>query len=159
MDGEPFGFLRSRHAGVGAGAQLLTEAWLFDADDIPAHRDGVRYLNTRSSRSEAMADIAGWRTFYRREQEDRSPVFGVVLDERREKYGPTVPRELQDHFLDGTLDFYGVGLLRPHPRHGRFHADALTFTWGIVAPCGLEGIYTQVDRVPKSLADYAPRSP
>ncbi|MGW7410191.1 hypothetical protein ACWGI9_42075 [Streptomyces sp. NPDC054833] len=67
--------------------------------------------------------------------------------------------EQRNAFLDGTLEVYGVGVLRactaPHHRRGLFHADTATFTWGLIAPSGLEGIYTNT--APKSLAAHAPQ--
>lgn len=99
-----------------------------------------------------MADLAHRRSM-------RSPVLAVVADERFNRYGPDVTGEQRDALLDGTLEVYGVGILRviaaPHPRRGQFYADTATFTWSPIAPSSLEGIYTSA--APKSLAAYAPQ--
>ncbi|MER7692451.1 hypothetical protein [Streptomyces sp. NPDC097610] len=159
VDGEPFGYLRRRHAGVGTGARSQFEAWLYDTAEVTDHRDGVRYLNTRASRAEAMADLAWWRSMFGPVEDDRSPVLAVVTDEEYFKYGPDATEEQQDGFIDCTLEVYGVGILRaytaPHPRRGQFHADTDTFTWGLIAPSGLEGIYTTAP--PAALARHAPQ--
>ena len=156
VDGECYGFLRRRHAGVGSDAQPLVEAWLYDTDRSPAHRDGIRYLNTRSSRAAAMADIAQCRSFADGE-DDNSPVFAAVVDEQFSK--TTVEDEVIGRgLLYRTLDVYGVGILRPHPDHGRFHADLETFTWGLIAPFGLEGLYTQAGLLPPALIAHAPQT-
>ncbi|MGW1291082.1 hypothetical protein ACWD4N_48020, partial [Streptomyces sp. NPDC002586] len=103
-------------------------------------------------------DLAHWRSMFGPVEDDLSPVLTVVVDEQFNKYGPDVTEEQRDAFLDGTLEVYGVGTLRayvpPHPRRGQFYADAASFTWGLIAPSGLEGIYTSA--APKSLAAYAP---
>ncbi|GAA1042131.1 hypothetical protein GCM10009566_42250 [Streptomyces murinus] len=157
VDGEPFGFLRRRHNSIGMYTEH--EAWLYDTDDFANHRDGVSYRSTRTSRAEAMADLAHWRSMFGPIEDDLSPVFAVVGDEQFDKYGPEVTGELRDALLDGTLEVYGVGALRaftpPHPRRGQFYADTDTFTWGLIAPSGLEGIYTSA--APKSLAAHAPQ--
>lgn len=159
VDGEPFGYLRRRHSGGDTYAEHRFEAWLYDTDEITDHRDGVRYLNTRASRAEAMAELAWRRSMFGPVEDDPSPVLAVVADEDFFKYGPDATRAQQDAFLDGTPEVYGVGILRPytapHPRRGQFHADTATFTWGLIAPSGLEGVYTRA--APKSLASYAPR--
>jgi hypothetical protein len=134
------------------------EAWLYDTDEVTDHRDGVSYLNTRASRAEAMADLAHWRSIGPVE-DDLSLVLAVVADEEFYKYGPDATEEQQDGFLDGVLEVYGVGILRPytapHPRRGQFHADSDTFTWGLIAASGLEGIYTRA--APEALTPYAPQ--
>ncbi|MEJ8654950.1 hypothetical protein [Streptomyces sp. MS1.AVA.4] len=158
VDGEPFGHLRRRHAGVGTYARHQFEAWLYDTDEVTDHRDGLRYVNTRASRSEAMADLAHWRSFLGRIEDDLSPVLAVVVDDEFPKYGPETTEEQQDGFLDGTLEVYGVDILRAHttpPRRGQFHADAETFTWGLTSVSGLEGIYTRA--APTALAAHAPQ--
>ncbi|MDA5147448.1 hypothetical protein PEM37_38755 [Streptomyces sp. AD681] len=157
VDGEPFGFLRRRHSGIGMYTEHQFEAWLHETDELADHRDGASYRSTRASRAEAMADLAHWRSMFGPIEDDLSPVFAVVVDERFDKYGPDVTEEQRDAFLDGTLEAYGVGVLRtfvpPHRRRGQFHVDTATFTWGLIAPSGLEGIYTRA--APKSLAAYA----
>ncbi|WP_329020297.1 hypothetical protein [Streptomyces sp. NBC_01601] len=157
VDGEPFGYLRRRHNGIGTYAPDQFEAWLYDTDEIPDHRDGVRYLNTRPSRAEAMADLAHWRSMFGPVEDGLSPVLAVVVDETFYKYGPDTTEEQQDGFLNGSLEVYGVGILRPyvapHRRRGQFYADTDTFTWGLIAPTGLEGLYTKT--VPESLAAHA----
>ncbi|MDX2916245.1 hypothetical protein [Streptomyces griseiscabiei] len=159
VDGEPFGFLRRRHNGVGTHAEHAFEAWLYDTDEFADHRGGVSYRSTRASRAEAMADLAHWRSMFGPIEDDLSPVFAVVGDERFDKYGPEATGEQRDALLDGTLEVYGVGALRaftpPHPRRGQFYADTVTFAWGLIAPSGLEGIYTSA--APKSLAAHAPQ--
>lgn len=159
VDGEPFGFLRRRHSGIGTYARHRFEAWLYAPDEFPLHRDGVHYVNTRASRDEAMADLAHWRSFLGRADDDLSPVIGVVADEEFSKYVPNVTEDEEQGFRDGALEVYGVGMLRPYPaghrRRGQFYADAGTFTWGLIAPYGLEGIYTKA--LPASLAQYTPR--
>ncbi|WP_331751911.1 hypothetical protein OG713_46040 (plasmid) [Streptomyces sp. NBC_00723] len=159
VDGKPFGFLRCRHNGVGMYTGHQFEAWLYDTDEFADHRDGVHYRSTRASRAEAMADLAHWRSMFGPIEDDLSPVLTVVADEQFNKYGPGVTGEQRDALLEGTLEVYGVGTLRaytpPHPRRGQFYADTATFTWGLIAPSGLEGIYTGA--APKSLAAYAPR--
>ncbi|MFD9280228.1 hypothetical protein ACFWD7_23485 [Streptomyces mirabilis] len=159
VDGEPFGFLRHRHNGRGTYAEDQFEAWLYDTDEHPDHRDRVRYLNTRPKRADAMADIAHWRSFLDRDEDDLSPVLAVVADETFYKYGPDMTDEQEAGFLDGTLEVYGVGILRPyappHRRRGQFYAAEETFTWGLIAPAGLEGIYTQ--QAPEPLAAHAPQ--
>ncbi|MEU5044585.1 hypothetical protein [Streptomyces griseorubiginosus] len=157
VDGEPFGFLRRRHNGIGMYTEHQFEAWLYATDGSADHRGGVRYLNSRASRAEAVADLAWRRSMFGPIEDDPSPVLAVVADERFYKYGPDVTEEQRDAFLDGTLEAYGIGVLRafapPHPRRGQFHAD--TATWGLIAPSGLEGIYTRA--APKSLTAYAPQ--
>lgn len=159
VDGAPFGFLRRRHNGVGMYTEHQFEAWLYDTDEFTDHRDGVRYRSTRASRAEAMADLAHWRSMFGPVEDDLSPVIAVVADEQFNKYGPDVTGEQRNALLDGTLDVYGIGALRafapPHPRRGQFYADAASFTWGLIAPSGLEGIYTSA--APKSLAAHAPQ--
>ncbi|MFE5010953.1 hypothetical protein ACFRJ3_41175 [Streptomyces sp. NPDC056696] len=162
VDGEPFGFLRCRHSGVGMHTEYRYEAWLYDtdeSDEFADHRDGVRYRSTRTSRAEAMADLAHWRSMFGPIEDDLSPVLAVVADEQFNRYGPDVTGEKRDALLDGTLEAYGIGVLRaiaaPHPRRGQFHADTASFTWGLIAPSRLEGIYTSA--APKSLAPYAPQ--
>jgi hypothetical protein len=158
VDGEPFGFLRRRHNGVGMYAQHQFEAWLYDTDEFADHRDRVRYVNTCASRAEAMADLA-WRRSIGPVEDDLSPVLAVVVDEEFNKYAPGISDTQADSFLDRTLEVYGVGILRayapPHPRRGQFHADAATFTWSLIAPSGLEGLYTRA--APKSLVAHAPK--
>ncbi|MFC8372762.1 hypothetical protein ACFUIT_33195 [Streptomyces sp. NPDC057239] len=158
VDGHAFGFLRRRHAGVGTTAQRQFEAWLHETDEVPDHRDRVRYLNTLTSRADAMAEIAEWQTFCLHEEEDRSPVIAVVVDEDYDRWGPTTPVTVQDGFSDGSLEVYGVGIMGPHPRRGRFHAVPGTFTWGLIAPCGLEGLYSQPHLLPEALLPYAPQT-
>ncbi|MET7693842.1 hypothetical protein ABZT06_38755 [Streptomyces sp. NPDC005483] len=159
VDGERFGFLRCRHNGVGMYTEHQFEAWLYDPDKVTAHHDGATYLGTRASRAEAMADLAHWRSMFGPVEDDLSPVLAVVVDEQFYKYGTDMSEEQRDGFLDGTLEVYGVGILRAFParhrRRGQFHADTATFTWGLIAPSGLEGLYTR--RAPKSLAAYAPQ--
>lgn len=156
IDGEPFGFLRRRHNGVGLYAQRQFEAWLYDTDECAGSRDRVRYVNTCASRTEAMAALA-WRRSIGLAEDDPNPLLAVVVDEEFSKYTPEISDTLADSFLDGTLEAYGVGILRAyapaHPRRGQFHAD--TFTWGLIAPSGLEGLYTRA--APTSLAAHAPR--
>ncbi|MEV7929653.1 hypothetical protein [Kitasatospora sp. NPDC088779] len=158
VDGEPFGFLRRRHSGVGMNTEHRFEAWLHDTEEITDHRDAVRYVNTRSSRAEAMADLAYWRSFLGRDEDDLSPVLAVVTDDQFDTYGPDTAEEQQGGLLDGTLGVYGVGVLRPyaapHPGRGQFHADARTFSWSLIAPSGLEGIYTRL--LPEALAAFHP---
>ncbi|MFF8786943.1 hypothetical protein [Streptomyces sp. NPDC015125] len=159
VDGKPFGFLRLRHNGVGTYAQPQVEAWLHDTNEVPDHRDAVRYINTRSSRAEAMADLAHRRSFLGHAEDDLSPVLAVVADEEFDTYGPDLTEEQQDGFRDGTLAAYGVGILRPylapHRRRGQFYAETDSFTWSLTAPSGLEGIYTQ--QAPGVLAPHAPQ--
>ncbi|MFB8407835.1 hypothetical protein [Streptomyces sp. NPDC055912] len=156
VDGKPFGFLRRRHNGAGTDAEHQIEAWLYDTDEVPDHRNAVRYLNTRSGRAEAMADIAHWRSFLGRTEDDLSPVLAVVVDDAFDRWGGGLTDEQQSALIEGTLEVYGVGLLRPHPKHGRFHADADTFTWGLIAPsAGLEGIYTE--QLPEVLSAHTPK--
>ncbi|MEU5476846.1 hypothetical protein [Streptomyces mirabilis] len=156
VDGQPFGFLRRRH--MGHNDRFLFEGWLHDPDEVPDHRDGVRYINTRASRVDAVADIAHWRSFLGRAEDDLSPVLAVVVDEEFDKWGAAWTADGRlDGFYDRTLKVYGVGVVHPHPNHGRFHADAGTFTWGLIAPSGLEGLFTQVGRLPESLAAHAPQ--
>ncbi|KAF5991699.1 hypothetical protein BOG92_007210 [Streptomyces sp. WAC00263] len=157
VDGEPFGFLCHRHNGRGTYTEDQFEAWLYDTDEYPDQRDRVRYLNTRPKRADAMADIAHWRSFLDRDEDDLSPVLAVVADETFYKYGPNMTEEREAVFLDGTLEVYGVGILRsyapPHRRRGQFYAAEETFAWGLIAPAGLEGIYTQ--QAPEPLAAHA----
>ncbi|MFF9436682.1 hypothetical protein ACF1BP_23450 [Streptomyces sp. NPDC014735] len=159
VDGKPLGFLRRRHNGVGTYTEHQFEAWLHDTDEIPDHRDGVRYRSTRASRAEAMADLAHWRSMFGPVEDDLSPVLAVVTDVKFYKYGPDATEEQQDGFLDGSLEVYGVGILRPylapHPRRGQFYADTDTFTWGLIAPSGLEGLYTQ--HLPEVLTPHTPQ--
>ncbi|MFE6274081.1 hypothetical protein ACFVQ9_35430 [Streptomyces goshikiensis] len=158
VDGQPLGFLRRRHNGTGMYAEHQVEAWLYDTDEIPDHRDAVRYRSTRSSRAEAMADLAHWHSVFGPVEDDLTPVLAVVADETFYKYGPDATDAQRNGFLDGTLDVYGVGILRPytapHPRRGQFYADTDTFTWGLIAPSGLEGIYTR--QLPEPLAECRP---
>lgn len=159
VDGELFGFLRLRHSGIGMYAESQVEAWIYDTDEVSDHRDGVRYRNTRPSRAEAMADLAWHRSMFGPVEDDLSPVLAVVIDEKFYKYGPQVTREQRDGFGEGSLEVYGVGVLRPyaatHPRRGQFYADTDTFSWGLIAPSGLEGLYTK--KAPAALAAYAPQ--
>lgn len=159
VDGEPFGFLRRRHDGVGMYTEHQFEAWLYHTDEFADHRDGVRYRSTHASRAQVMADLAHWRSMFGPIEDDFSPVLAVVADEQFNTYGPDVTGEQRDAFLEGTLEVYGVGALRaytpPHPRRGQFYADTATFAWGLIAPSGLEGIYTSA--APKPLAVYAPQ--
>jgi hypothetical protein len=158
VDGEPYGFVRRRHAGVGTDEPFLFEAWLYDTDEVPDHRDRVRYVNTRDSRADALADIAHQRSFLGRDEDDLSPVLAVVADEQFDKmYGPGLTDAQTSQLIKGSLEVYGVGILRPHPKHGRFHADADTFTWGLIAPSGLEGLYTQARHLPEALVAHAPQ--
>ncbi|MGW4951467.1 hypothetical protein [Streptomyces parvulus] len=156
VDGEPYGFLRRRH---GVYAEHRVEAWLYEPDEIPDHRDGVRYLSTRASRAEAMADLAHWRSMFGPVEDDPSPVYAVVADEQFDRWGQGVSQEQSRELRNGSLEVYGIGALRafapPHARRGQFYADLATFTWGLIAPSGLEGIYTRA--APKSLAGNAPR--
>ncbi|MFF8932253.1 hypothetical protein ACF1AO_33875 [Streptomyces longwoodensis] len=158
VDGEPFGFLRHRHNGVGTYARHQFEAWLYDTGEHLNHRDGVRYLNTCASRVDAMADLAWWHSIGPVE-DDLRPVLAVVADEEFDKYAAELPDAQVGSFMDGTLEVYGVGILRAYPaahrRRGQFHADTATFTWGLIAPSGLEGLYTSA--APKALAAYAPQ--
>ena len=157
LDGERFGFLHRRHTGIGMYAPDQFEAWLYDTAEVTDHRDGVRYLNTRPTPAEAMAEMA-WRHLGLLD-ENPAAVLAVVAHEDFYRYGPDVTPEQQDGFLDGTLGVYGVGILRPytapHARRGQFYADTDTFTWGLIAPSGLEGLYTQA--VPEPLAAHAPQ--
>lgn len=157
VDGKPFGFLRRRHVGIGMYAPHQFEAWLYDPDEIPDHRDHVRYINTRPSRADAMADLAHWRSMFGPVEDDLSPVLAVVVDEKFDRYGTDVAEEQLRGFHDGTLQVYGAGILRPyaaaHRRRGQFYADVDTFTWGLIAPAGREGMYT----LPKDLAGRAPQ--
>lgn len=159
VDGEPFGFLRRRHNGIGTYAQHQFEAWLYDTDEIPDHRDAVRYVTTCSSRADAMADLAHWRSFLGRTEDDLSPVLAVVIDEKFDRYGSDATEEQQSGFLEGSLEVYSVGVLRPyaapHRQCGQFYADADTFTAGLIASSGLEGIYTTA--APPSLSAHAPQ--
>ncbi|GGV52344.1 hypothetical protein [Streptomyces spectabilis] len=159
VDGEPFGYLRRRHTGVGGYAPDRFEAWVYDAEEVTAHRDGVRYLNSRPSRAEAMTDLAHWRSMFGPVEDDLSSVLAVVADEEFFRYGPHVSEEHQAGFLEGVLEVYGVGALRaylpPHPRHGQFRVDSASFAWGLIAPSGLEGIYTRT--APRALAAHAPQ--
>ncbi|MCX4919829.1 hypothetical protein [Streptomyces sp. NBC_00687] len=159
VDGKPFGFLRHRHNGRGMYAQDQVEAWLYDTDEYPDHRDRLRYVNTTSRRADAMAELAHWRSFLGLQEDDPSPVLAVVADEEFYKYGPEVTEEQEDGFRNGTLEVYGVGVLRayapPHRRRGQFYAADETFTWGLIAPACLEGIYTQ--QVPEPLEAHAPQ--
>ncbi|MEU5417874.1 hypothetical protein [Streptomyces sp. NPDC020667] len=163
LDGKPFGFLRRRHIGVGMYAEHAHEAWLYDTNEVPDRRDGVRYLNTRASRAEAMAELAWRHSMFGPVEDDLSPVLAVVADLNFDKYSDASPatEEQVQGFLDGTLEAYGVGVLRaytrPHRQHGQFYADTGTFTWGLIAPTGLEGLYTQRAQAPEPLAPHAPR--
>ncbi|OEV09205.1 hypothetical protein [Streptomyces nanshensis] len=163
VDGEPFGFLRRRHSGVGMYAPHPVEAWLHDTDELPDHRDGVRYRNTRPTRAEAMAVLAWWRSMFGPVEDDLSPVLAVVVDDEFFRYGPDTTDEQHDGFHKETLEVYGVGILRPylppHRRRGWFYADSGTFTWGLIAPAGLEGLYTRnwTGQLPEALAAHAPR--
>ncbi|MCX4826665.1 hypothetical protein OG883_44295 [Streptomyces sp. NBC_01142] len=159
VDGKPFGFLRRRHTGVGQDEHPV-EAWLYDTDEIPDHRNRVRYRNTRSNRAEAMADLAWWRSMFGPVEDDLSPVLAVVADDQFDKiYGPGLTDEQTSQLINGTLEVYGVGILRPylapHRQRGQFYADTDTFTWGLIAPSGLEGIYTKA--APETLAAHAPQ--
>lgn len=154
VDGKPFGFLRRRHSGVGADGEHPVEAWLYDTEDD--YRGGVSYLNTRSGRAEAIADIAYWRSFLGRTEDDLSPVFAVVVDDAFDRWGGGLTGEQQGALIKGTLEVYGVGVLRPYPRRGRFYADTETFTWGLIGPSGLEGIYTA--QLPEVLSAHSPTS-
>ncbi|WP_435218753.1 hypothetical protein [Streptomyces sp. bgisy034] len=157
VDGEPFGFLRHRHNGVGTYARRQVEAWMYDMHQYQDSPDGACYVNTRASRAEAMADLA-WRRSHGSVRDDLSPVIAVVVDEEFNRYAPDISDALSSSFSDGTLDVYGVGTLRPyaapHPRRGQFYADTTTFIWALIAPSGLEGMYTSA--APRSLAAYAP---
>lgn len=153
VDGVPFGFLHRGHIGRGSDASRMFEAWLHEPDELPTHRDRLLYLNTHTTRADAIADLAHWRSFLGRQEDDLSPVLAVVVDEEFDMWASDEHRE---ELLDGTVDVYGVGILRPHPKHGRFHADMATFTWGLIAPPGLEGIYTQAGNLPESLTAHAP---
>lgn len=154
VDGAPFGFLRRRHTGPGTDAISLFDAWLYDTHRTPSHRDALIYLNTRTDRAQAIADLADWRSFLDRDEDDLNPVLAVVSDEQFDPYAPDNTAH-RDGFLDSALDAYGIGILRPHPQRGRFHPDAGTFIWGLVAPTGLEGIYTHARHVPKPLNNVA----
>jgi DNA-directed RNA polymerase subunit RPC12/RpoP len=159
VDGKPFGFLRHRHNGADMYAEEQFEAWLYDTDEYPNHRDRVRYFTTRSSRAGAMAELAWRRSMFGPSEDDPGPVLAVVVDEKFYKYGPDMPEEQETGFRDGTLEVYGVGVLRayppPHRRRGQFYVDEKTFTWGLIAPAGLEGIYTQ--QTPEPLTAHAPQ--
>ncbi|MFJ8158527.1 hypothetical protein [Streptomyces sp. NPDC094468] len=159
VDGEPFGYLRRRHSGIGTYAGYRFEAWLYDPDRPSGHPDGARYINTGSSRTQAVADLAYWRSFLGRTEDDLSPVVGVVADEEFNKYSPDLSEAEQTALQERSLEVYGVGALRSFPaghrRHGQFYGDTKTFTWGIIAPYGLEGIYTTA--LPASLAAHAPQ--
>ncbi|MEU9370413.1 hypothetical protein AB0D71_38255 [Streptomyces avermitilis] len=132
VGGEPFGFLRRRHNGGGMYAEDQVEAWLYDTDEYPDHRDRVRYLNTVSKRADAMADIAHWRSVLGRDEDDLSPVLAVVADETFYKHGPDMTEDQEAGFRDSTLEVYDVGILRPyappHRRRGQFYAAEETFT-------------------------------
>lgn len=159
VDGKPFGFLRRRHVGVG-NAQPQVEAWMDDADEVPGYRDGVSYINTCPSRAEAMAQLAHYRSFLGRDEDDLSPVLAVVADDQFDKmYGPGLTDEQTSQLIRGSLEAYGVGILRPylapHRQRGQFYADTDTFTWGLIAPSGLEGIHTKA--APEALASHAPQ--
>ncbi|MFD9464268.1 hypothetical protein [Streptomyces sp. NPDC060027] len=83
-----------------------------------------------------MAELAHWRSFLARDEDDLSPVLAVVADESFYKYGPDMTEEQEAGFREGTLEVYGVGVLRPyaspHRRRGQFYVDEMTFTWGTV---------------------------
>ncbi|MET8210577.1 hypothetical protein ABZT51_32015 [Streptomyces sp. NPDC005373] len=89
-------------------AEHQFEAWLYDMDEFADHRDGVRYRSTRTSRAEAMADLAHRRSMLGSIEDDLSPVLAVVADERFNRYGPGSSATR----CDGTLEVYGVGILR-----------------------------------------------
>jgi hypothetical protein len=89
VDGEPFSFLRRHHNGVGMYTQDQFEAWLYDTDGFADHRDRMRYVNTRASRAEAMADLA-WRRSIGPVEDDPRPVLAVVVDEEFNKYAPEI---------------------------------------------------------------------
>ena len=162
LDGQPFGFLRRRHAGRGSSGPSLFEAWLHDTDYLRYSRGGDSYLNTRSSRAEAMTELAWRRSMFGPVEDDPSPVIAVVADEETFKYGLDTTDEQHSGFRTGTLEIYRVGVLRqipaPHPRRGQFYAERDIFNWGVViAPAGLEGLYTHARHLPKALAGYAPQ--
>lgn len=162
VDGQPFGFLRRRHAGRGIGAPSLFEAWLHDTDYLRYSRGGDSYLNTCSSRADAMTELAWRRSMCGPIEDDPSPVIAVVADEETFKFGLDATDEQRNGFRDGTMEVYNIGVLRqipaPHPRHGQFYADPKSFTGDvIIAPAGLEGIYTHARLLPKALAGGAPQ--
>ncbi|WP_225079783.1 hypothetical protein [Streptomyces sp. CoT10] len=108
-------------------AQHQFEAWLHDTDEFADHRDRVRYVNTCAIRAEAVADLAWWRSIGPVE-DDLSPVLAVVVDEEFNKYAPEIPDTQVDSFLDGTLEVYGVGILRAYTPLRTPGADSSTPT-------------------------------
>ncbi|MER0477101.1 hypothetical protein ABR737_03485 [Streptomyces sp. Edi2] len=161
VDGKPYGFLRKRHNGVGTYARHQIEAWQYDTDEIPDHKDRVLYRDTCATRADALASLARYRSFLGRVEDDFSPVLAVVADEEFDKYYNVdhLTQEQQDALHDGTLEVYGVGVIRTHDAPSRmrgwFYPDTDTFTWGLIAPAGLEGLYTQ--HLPEVLAPHAPQ--
>ncbi|MER0476764.1 hypothetical protein ABR737_00025 [Streptomyces sp. Edi2] len=94
-------------------------------------------------------------------EDDFSPVLAVVADEEFDKFYAVghLTKEQQDGLADGTLEVYGVGVIRTHDSapsrlRGSFYADTDTFTWGLIAPSGLEGLYTK--DLPEPLAAHTP---
>ncbi|MET8411708.1 hypothetical protein ABZV34_27045 [Streptomyces sp. NPDC005195] len=162
VDGQPFGFLRRRHAGRGIGAPTLFEAWLQETDYPHLYRAGDHYLNTRTSRVDAMAELAWRRSMFGPVEDDPSPVVAVVAEEETFKFGLDATDEQRRGFREGTVEVYSIGVLRqiptPHPRRGQFYADRDTFNRGVaIAPAGLEGLYTHPQHLPEPLAAYAPQ--
>lgn len=162
VDGTPYGFLRKRHNGIGTSARHQVEAWQYDTDEIPDHKDRVHYRNTCATRADALASLARYRSFLGRVEDDFSPVLAVVVDEEFDKYYgvDNLTQEQQDGLQDGTLEVYGVGVIRTHDAPSRlrgwFFPDADTFTWGLIAPSGLEGLYTK--NLPGTLAAHTPKA-
>ncbi|GAA3709170.1 hypothetical protein ACRWOO_32775 [Streptomyces sp. NEAU-PBA10] len=160
VDGKPYGFLRNRHNGIGTYAHHQVEAWMYDTDEIPDHKDRVLYRDTCATRAEAMASLARARSFGPVE-DDFSPVLAVVADEKFDRYYNVdhLTQEQRDALHDGTLEVYGVGVIRTHDAPSRmrgwFYPDMDTFTWGLIAPSGLEGLYTKA--APEPLAAHAPQ--
>ncbi|MFB8291297.1 hypothetical protein [Kitasatospora purpeofusca] len=163
VDGTPFGFLRMRHNGVGLHARHQVEVWTYDSDEEPAHKDGVLYKATCPTRADALAALARERmnSVYDGGEDDFSPVLAVVVDEQADKFHDVghLTQEQQDGLADGTLEVYGVGVIRTHDAPSRlrgwFYADTDTFTWGLIAPSGLEGLYTR--GLPGPLAAHTPK--
>ncbi|WP_141747460.1 hypothetical protein [Streptomyces nanshensis] len=129
---------------MGGDRLCLFEAWKWT---VPDEKGGAQYLNTRSDRLSAVADVANRFSLFGRDEEDDTPLIVVVVDESHDRYG-TDDEKLWDDFAEGRAEAYGVGLLTRSPDTRRFLPASETFTWGRVASPGQEGIYTDAARIP-----------